>query len=159
EVPPRPSAIVYPESDGKPLSDNSKQFRWIFVLYGNIAALFRDVDDVLVGGDMLWYPVEGEPGIRIAPDVFVVFGRPKGDRGSYMQWLESGVPMTVAFEFLSPGNTLEEMIEKHTFYEEHGVEEYYIYNPDTNHLFVYLRRGEMLRRILPVHNFVSPRLG
>ena len=42
-IPPRPfkDGIIYPESDGLPLSDNSKQFRWIFVLYGNLAALFR----------------------------------------------------------------------------------------------------------------------
>src|SRR4051794_25468794 len=101
-LPVTPKLIVYPESDGRPMSDNSKQFRWIFMLYGNIAALFSAVDDVLVGGDMLWYPVEGEPGIRVAPDVFVVFGRPKGDRGSYRQWEEDNVPMTVVFEVLSP---------------------------------------------------------
>ena len=36
-----------------------------------------------------------------------VFGRPKGDRGSYRQWEEGGVPLTVVFEVLSPGNTPE----------------------------------------------------
>src|SRR5262245_58569919 len=78
-LPAPPKLIVYPESDGQPMSDNSKQFRWIFVLYGNLAALFHHVDDILVGGNMNWYPVEGEPGTCVAPDVFVVFGRPKGE--------------------------------------------------------------------------------
>ncbi|NEX15989.1 MAG: hypothetical protein C1943_04960 [Halochromatium sp.] len=27
----------------------------------------------------------------IAPDLFVVFGRPKGRRGSYRQWEEDGI--------------------------------------------------------------------
>src|SRR5262249_35358991 len=88
-----PSPIVYPESDGLPMADNTKQLRWIFVLYGNLAALYRDARDVFVGSNQFWYPVEGEPEIRIAPDVYVVFGRPKGDRSSYQQWREADVPM------------------------------------------------------------------
>src|SRR3954453_11338217 len=98
---PLSSEPVYPESDGKPLAENTKQLRWIVVLYGNLAALFRTVADVFVAGDLLWYPVEGCPEISIAPDVLVVFGRPKGDRGSYQQWEEGGVPLTVVFEIVS----------------------------------------------------------
>ena len=30
----------------------------------------------------------------------MVFGRPKGDRGSYKYWEEDDVPITVAFEVL-----------------------------------------------------------
>jgi hypothetical protein len=67
--------------------------------------------------------------------------------------------MTVVFEVLSPRNTVFEMARKFAFYEEHGVEEYYIYDPDNNHLTVYLRRGEILARIRKVEGFVSPRLG
>jgi Uma2 family endonuclease len=154
-----PGAIVYPESDGKPMADNSKQFRWIQVLSGNLAALFRDRADVLVAGDMLCYPEEGHPEVRAAPDVFVVFGRPKGDRGSYKQWEEGHVPLTVTFEVLSPGNDPFEMADKLAFYDEHGVEEYYLYDPDHNRLAAYLRHGEALRRVWKVDGWVSPRLG
>jgi Uma2 family endonuclease len=157
---PAPSGgVFYPESDGEPMADNTKQLRWIFVLYGNLAALFRDAPDVFVGSNQFWYPVEGEPEVRVAPDVYVVFGRPKGDRPSYKQWEEGGTPMTVVFEVLSPKNTVAEMVEKQAFYEEHGVEEYYVYDPDNNLLFVYLRQGELLRRQRQVAGFVSPRLG
>jgi Uma2 family endonuclease len=154
-----PSECVYPESDGKPLAENTKQLRWIVVLYGNLAALFRDRPDVFVAGDLFWYPVQGQPEVRQAPDVLVVFGRPKGDRPSYLQWLEGGVAVTVVFEILSPGNTVMEMDDKLAFYEEHGVEEYYIYDPDSNRLSVYVRRGEALRRVRPVAGHVSARLG
>ena len=34
----------------------------------------------------------------------VVFGRPKGRRGSYRQWEEDNIPPQVVFEILSPGN-------------------------------------------------------
>jgi Uma2 family endonuclease len=151
--------IFYPESDGKPMAENIKQLRWIVVLYGNLAALFRDRADVFVGGNQFWYPVEGEPDIVQAPDVYVVFGRPKGDRGSYKQWEEGGVPMTVVFEVLSPGNTYWEMADKYDFYTEHGVEEYYVYDPDRNRLDVYLRERTALRRVRKVDGFASPRLG
>jgi len=78
--------IVYPDSDGMPMADNTKQFRAIVTIQGNLDAIFRERDDVFVAGDLLWYHVEGRPDIRRAPDVMVVFGRPKGDRGSYRQW-------------------------------------------------------------------------
>lgn len=152
------SEIVYPESDGQPMADNSLQAHWIVVLFGNLAALFRDAADVLVGMNMLWYPEEGHSEVRAAPDVFVVFGRPKGHRGSYQQWKEDNVPLTVVFEVLSPGNDFVEMIDKHLFYEDHGVEEYYVFDPQSNRLVVYLRQGEMLR-LQRSSAHVSARLG
>ena len=158
-APPRAAEVIYPESDGLPIADNSRQLHWIFLIYGNLAALFCDAQDVLVGGDMFWYPVEGHPEIVQAPDVFVVFGRPKGHRGSYQQWKEGGIAMTVVFEILSPKNTHIEMVEKFFFYEDHGVEEYYIYDPDTNRLLIYLRRGTTLVGVRAIEDFTSPRLG
>ncbi len=158
-IPPRPIQLVYPERDGKPLAENTKQYRWIFILFGNIAALFRDALDVFVAADLLWYPVEGESAVSTAPDVLVVFGRPKGDRGCYKQWEEGNVPITVAFEVLSPSNKHMEMTDKLLFYEDHGVEEYYVYDPDSDGLRVYLRKGDMLRPVRSVDGFVSPRLG
>jgi Uma2 family endonuclease len=159
-LPPVPArGPEYPESDGKPMADNTKQFRWIQVLYGNIAALCHDRQDVFVAGDLLCYPEEGHPEVNTAPDVLAVFGRPKGDRRSYRQWEEGNVPLTVVFEVLSPSNTVPEMAGKFAFSEEHGVEEYYIYDPDNNHLQIFVRRGEALVRVRQVDGFVSPRLG
>jgi Uma2 family endonuclease len=151
--------IVYPESDGQPMAENTKQLRWIVLLFTNLSILFQDALDVFVGADLFWYPVEGEPDIRTAPDVLVVFGRPKGDRGSYQQWEEGNIPLTVVFEVLSPGNTVTEMDRKYIFYEEYGVEEYYKYDPDNNHLMAFVRQGTALVRVRPVQGHVSQRLG
>lgn len=151
--------IEYPESDGEPLAENTKQLWWIVLIFSNLSTLFHDRPDVFIAADLFWYPVEGQPEQRLAPDILVVFGRPKGHRRSYMQWLEDNVPMTVVFEILSPKNTPQEMSGKFAFYEEHGVEEYYVYDPDTNQLSVFLRQGTVLRRIRPLANFASPRLG
>jgi Uma2 family endonuclease len=152
-------AIVYPESDGKPMADNTRQFEYIVTIKGGLDALFRHDPDVFVAGDLLWYPVEGQPKIRIAPDVLVAFGRPKGDRGSYKQWQEGGVAPQVVFEILSPGNTTVEMSDKFDFYQHYRVEEYYIYDPDRGELRGYLRQGEQLRGVPSMEGHVSPRLG
>jgi Uma2 family endonuclease len=155
---PSPKAVVYPESDGKPMADNTKQARWIVILFDNLLALFAEVVDVFIAADILWYPVEGEPDIRVAPDVLVAFGRPRGDRGSYKQWEEGGIAPQIVFEILSPGNDVPEMSDKLDFYDRHGVEEYYVYDPDRNRLLAYVRHGEVLRRVRPADDFVSPRL-
>jgi Uma2 family endonuclease len=151
--------IVYPESDGKPMADNTLQFRWIVMLQGGLDAVFRDRDDVFVAGDLFWYPVEGQPRIVVAPDTMVVFGRPKGDRRSYLQWREAGIGPQVVFEVLSDSNSVIEMELKRLFYERYGVEEYYLYDPDTQTLEGWLRKDTYLVAINPIEGWVSPRLG
>jgi Uma2 family endonuclease len=153
------STIEYPDSDGQPMSDNTLQFEWIVTLQGNLDALFRDDPTVFVAGDLLWYPVEGEPTIRTAPDALVVFGRPKGYRGSYQQWREGGIAPQVVFEVLSPGNRPEEMERKRQFYDQHGVEEYYLYDPDGVRLSGWRRVGGGLQPIAEMNGWISPRLG
>src|SRR3954463_5585787 len=98
-------AVVYPESDGLPLSDNTRQFRWIMTIQGGLDAQYAGDPNVFVAGNLLWYPVEGDNKIRTAPDVFVALGRPKRDRGSYQQWLEDNIAPQVVFEILSPSNS------------------------------------------------------
>ncbi len=151
--------VIYPESDGQPMADNTKQFRWIVTIQGGLDALFKDDPNVFVAGDLLWYPVEGDNKTRIAPDAMIVFGRPKGDRGSYQQWREDNIPPSVVFEVLSPGNRLTEMLNKLRFYERYGVEEYYMYDPDNEDLAGWLRSGDELREIETIAGSVSPRLG
>ncbi|MCS6958423.1 MAG: Uma2 family endonuclease [Pseudanabaenaceae cyanobacterium SKYGB_i_bin29] len=151
--------IVYPDSDGQPMADNTKQFRWIVTIKENLEYLFRQDANVFVAGDLLWYPVESRPDIRTTPDVMVVFGRPKGDRGSYKQWEEDYIPPQVVFEILSPGNTLKEMTHKLLFYNRHGVEEYYIYDPDKNELTGLQRQEGELSTIDNINEWISPRLG
>ncbi len=151
--------IEYPDSDGQPMSDNTLQFEWISILKWNLEAVFRDDPQVFIAGDLLWYPVEGSNRLRTAPDVMVVFGRPKGHRGSYMQWRENGIPPQVVFEVLSPGNRSGELLNKQIFYERYGVEEYYIYDPDVLDLSGMLRSGTELVQIPRMQGWISPRLG
>ena len=150
--------IVYPDSDGLPMSDNTRQFEYIVYVKKGVDWLFSDDPQVFVGGDLLWYPVEGNNKLRQAPDVMVAFGRPKDERGSYQQWKEENVPPQVVFEIISPGNTIPEMTRKFQFYERYGVEEYYIYDPDRLSLGGFLRQKDRLEEIEAIEGWVSPRL-
>ena len=157
----RPSTqpVAYPDSDGQPMSDNTQQFSWITKIKDGLEALFKDDLNVFVAGDLLWYPIEGNNLIHRAPNVMVALGRPKGDRGSYRQWEEANIPPQVAFEVLSPGNTLTEMAKKFQFYERYGIEEYYLYDPDRIDFSGWQRSGSQLEVIEAIEGWVSPRLG
>ena len=149
----------YPESDGQPMAENTEQYEWLVKIKENLEILFADRADVFVAGDLLWYPV---PDRRIsgpiAPDVMVAFGRPKGKRGSYLQWEEEGIAPQVVFEVLSPSNSQMEMANKLRFYDQYGVEEYYLYDPERHHLEIWLRQHEHLKRVSHLNGWISPRL-
>jgi hypothetical protein len=51
------------------------------------------------------------------------------------------------------------MTRKFRFYERHGVEEYYLYDPDTGELSGWQRQGETLEEIEPMEGWISARLG
>jgi hypothetical protein len=77
---------LYPDSDGQPMADNTKQYRWIVRLVSNLRNLLQG-QTAFVAGDLLGYPVQVDapPVPSQAPDAMVVLGRPDGDRGSYQQ--------------------------------------------------------------------------
>ena len=59
--------VHYPDSDGRPMAENTLQFQWIVTIKEGLNALFRDRDDVFVAGDLLWYPIQGDPKTCMAP--------------------------------------------------------------------------------------------
>lgn len=152
------SDIIYPDCDGEPMSDNTEQFNWIVLIKENLEILFANNPEVFVAGDLLWYPVQGNNKIRQAPDTMVVFGRPKGRRGSYKQWEENNIPPQVAFEILSPGNRAGKMADKLLFYQRYGVQEYYIYDPEDNELTGFIRNENWFESISEIDGWVSPLL-
>lgn len=85
------SDIIYPESDGQPMADNTEKFKWIVTIKENLEIIFAANPDIFVAGELLWYPIQGDNKTRQAPDIMVAFGRPKGKRGSYKQWEENNI--------------------------------------------------------------------
>jgi Uma2 family endonuclease len=153
-----PKPICYPMSDGKPIADNTLQFDWILKLFNDLAIQYADTLDVFLASNLIWYPVEGRPKIRTAPDVMVALGRPKGYRSSYLQWLEDGIPPQVVFEIRSPRNRPLQLQRMFEFYQKYGVEEYYFYDPYKFVLKAWRRAGRRLKAVRRVNGLKSPRL-
>jgi Uma2 family endonuclease len=156
------SPIVYPDSDGQPMANNTEHLERIATTKYGLESAFAERDDVFVAADLFWYPVEGMPRIVLAPDVIVAFGRPKGDRKSYQQWKEGNIAPQVVFEFLSDSNTPSEMTNKALFFERYGVQEYYLYDLERKQLSGFIRYQEhddKLEEVPAMNDWVSPRLG
>ena len=154
--------IVYPDSDGLPMANNTEHAERITTTKYGIESIFADRDDVFVAMDLFWYPVKGKPKIVLAPDVMVAFGRPKGNRKSYKQWQEDNIAPQVVFEFLSDSNTTSEMTNKAIFFERYGVQEYYLYDIERKIASGFIRfqeQDEALEQIPSMNDWISPRLG
>ncbi|MDY6783888.1 MAG: Uma2 family endonuclease [Cyanobacteriota bacterium] len=155
--------IVYPSSERDlPTAATIQQFRWLSFLKENLELMYADVANVMVAEDLMWYPIEGRSEIRQAPDVTIVFGRPKGDRDSYKQWEEGNIAPQVVFEVVYPGYRLVALGVKWDFYSRYGVEEYYAYDPRLPELAGWIRREgeEKLDFIDEIEEgWTSPRLG
>jgi Uma2 family endonuclease len=162
---------LYPSSDGQPMAENTRQYRWIVLIKENLELILAAVENVFIAADLLWYPfdirtlpADQRPKVppSAAPDVMVVFGRPKGDRPSYRQWMEENLSPQVVFEILSDSNRTpegrEQLQRKFEFYQQYGVEEYYIYDPDLLELQGWRRQGQYLRSIEQLSGWISPRL-
>ena len=154
-----PMDIVYPESDGKPMSENVRQGQIIRMLIHGLDRQYADDPQVLVGGDCFWYPVEGQPSVCAAPDVIVVFDTPKVLQPSIRPWAHGG-HVRFVIEVASPSNSYIEMRRKREFYERHGVDEYWVFDPDSGGLEVWMRNTDGLDPVIrPERGWQSPLLG
>lgn len=100
------SELVYPDSDGEPMSDHEANTDRMVDARGALRLSMRlRGRKAFVGMDHFVYPVEGEPLTRNAPDVFVAPGcealKDGSKRPSFKYWEEEGT-VDFAGEFLSP---------------------------------------------------------
>ena len=149
---------LYPATDGVEMGESSEHIDLLTLLYDNFRDYFRD-QTVAVHADLFWYPVEGRPEIRRAPDLMIILNCPHLERKSYRQWLEGNKPATVVIEILSESNDPEEMKQRRAWYRRYGVQEYYIYDPDRHELTGRERMNEKLELIAGIEAWTSPRLG
>ena len=119
----------YPSSDGKPIAETDWHRKLLMELLQIIEHHFREHDDVYVSGDLLIYYKMGDNTKSVAPDVFVVRGVSKKQRGTYLTWEESHTPDFV-LELASPSTFRYDLTGKKDLYESVlKVKEYYIYDP------------------------------
>src|SRR5262245_54477245 len=121
-------AVVYPESDGKPMGETDVHIDALIYLREALKDYFRDTPQVYVAGNTLLYYEESNPAACVAPDIFVVQGVIKRDRRVYKLWEEGQAP-AVVFEITSRSTRLEDLGTKRALYAMLGVPEYFLYDP------------------------------
>lgn len=85
-------AIVYPESDGKPMAETDLHRNLMFDIIKMLTHYFQNRNEVYVSGNLLIYYEEGNPKKSVAPDVFVVFGVSEKPRRTFLTWEEGETP-------------------------------------------------------------------
>lgn len=124
---------IYPERDGRLMGETDFHIGLLMDLCFALDNYFRNQPDVYVSGNLLIYYVEGNPKKRVAPDVFVVRGVPKGQRRIYKLWEEGVMPQFI-IELTSRQTWREDLQEKWRLYEQLGVQEYFIFDPEYDYL-------------------------
>src|SRR5436305_14717001 len=120
--------IVYPESDGQPMSESDLHRKEMTYLIDALTEHFRRADDIYVAGNLFFYSKKGDPRSVVAPDLFVVKGVVKRNRKVYKLWEEHRPPCFVV-EVTSDTTRDEDLSDKLTVYEQLGVEEYFLFDP------------------------------
>ena len=119
----------YPSSDGKSMAETDWHRKLLMEFLQIIDHHFREHDDVYVSGDLLIYYKMGDNTKSVAPDIFVVRGVAKKQRGTYLTWEESHTPDFV-LELASPSTVQHDLTRKKDLYASVlKVKEYYIYDP------------------------------
>jgi Uma2 family endonuclease len=126
----------------------------IMLLHQALEDFFRGRPDVFIASDQFWYWEEGNPAARLAPDVMVITGlRPRDprERRSFFTWEEGGAVPAVVFEMASKSTWREDLDEKFDRYEELGVREYFLFDPEGLYLVPRLQgfrlNGKAYRRL------------
>lgn len=139
-----PIQSTYPDSDGKPMAESDYQRPYI--AYGTevLSIYFANQHDVYVSGNLLIYYEEGNPKAKVAPDVFVVKGRPQGKRTSYKVWQENHQYPDFILEITSKSTVSEDQGVKRGLYAYWGVAEYFQYDPSADYLEPALQGYQLL---------------
>ncbi len=121
--------ICYPSSDGEPMAESDHQYVPLTNTVSALRVRYRNRDDVYIAGDMLVYYRINRADVRVAPDVFAVFGATGNHRrDSWLVWREGRAPNFVME--VAPRSTWQrDITEKRPIYAAMGVQEYVRFDP------------------------------
>ena len=124
----------YPSSDGKPMAESELHQNVMITIILMLKDYFENNSDVYVAGNNFVYTEKGNPSAVVSPDAYVVYGVPKKIRDSYKVWEENGHVPNFVLETSSPKTKRKDLREKYLFYQQLGVQEYFLYDPKSEYL-------------------------
>ena len=117
----------YPDTDAKPLAENTWQLSTMNYAGEALAIHFRG--RAFVATDLLIYYRKGDQGATVAPNVMVVLGVDDSHRGSYRFWEEGGRVPDFVLEMSSSTTHENDEGRKRRIYARLGMREYFRYAP------------------------------
>ena len=138
--------VFYPETDDMPMPDAYYQSEHYLNLLAMLKVFFALREDVVVGGNIFIYYVEGNPQVRIAPDCFVVIGVSEESflrNNTYLMW-EVGKSPDFVLEIGSPSTGVNDVGPKRDLYASLDVGEYWMFDPSGGDHYGFALRGETL---------------
>ena len=135
--------IEYPSSDGERMAETDLQYISLTDTVSALRVRYHDREDVYIAGDMLIYYRMNRNDVRVAPDVFAIFGASGNHpRDSWLVWREGKSPDFV-MEIASQSTWRRDVSEKRDIYAAMGVSEYWRFDP-TGRFFTPSLVGERL---------------
>ena len=136
-------SIDYPSSDGVPMAETELQYTPLTDTVSALRVRYHGRRDVYIAGDMLIYYRMNRVDVRVAPDVYAVFGAlGNHPRDSWLVWREGKAPDFV-MEIASQSTWQRDRDEKRDIYAGMGVTEYWRFDP-TGRFFTPALVGERL---------------
>jgi len=121
--------IEYPSSDGEPVAESDYQYTPMSYAVSSLRVRYHGREDVYIAGDMLVYYRMNQRNVRVAPDVYAVFGVTGNHRrDTWLVWREGKAPDFV-MEIASPGTWRRDVGEKRDIYARMRVQEYVRLDP------------------------------
>lgn len=124
--------IYYPDTDPNAMPGTDIHFKLIANLVLILEAFLQNQPDANAFGDLMFYYEEGDAKKFVAPDVMICFGIDKQPRRVYKLW-ENTIP-AVIIEVSSDKTWREDLTKKFALYQQLGVREYYIFDPEYKNL-------------------------
>ncbi|MEM1368589.1 MAG: Uma2 family endonuclease [Cyanobacteria bacterium P01_H01_bin.15] len=119
--------IEYSSSDGEPVAETFDHLYALLTILETLLEYLRGQQATVLANQFLYY-AQGQPNLRVAPDVMVIFNVEPGGRDNYKIWEEGQVP-SVIFELTSASTRTKDDIDKKVLYQQLGVKEYWQFDP------------------------------
>jgi Uma2 family endonuclease len=154
---------IYPSQHENEMGESTRHYDICSSVWNALNLFFKERSDVLVSVNLNLHYDENAPHQWFAPDIFVAFGVPNGERQNYTVWKEKVFPQVV-FEVTSEVTYKNDVTDKVLLYQKLGAKEYYVIDSETflpSPLYAFQRdQNNALRQIVSSENRVfSPYLG
>jgi hypothetical protein len=137
-----------------------EHYQLISELYRHLISLFPQA---FISTDLFWYPLIEAPQLCIAPDLFIALNQ--GSETRLYHEISAGrfencPGEKVIFDVLmAEAHQSQQLARKLLFYQQIGVQEYYLYDFLEAIWYGYQRKAGLLQPIVPLANWTSPLLG